>query len=80
VDSAIAAAKEGGPQLPSGLVLQATGQRVTVPPSDARVATKESADACTGGRRPATMTGWLLALAGLTVALRRRRLANLFKA
>jgi hypothetical protein len=80
VDSAIAAAKEGGPQLPNGLVLQATGQRVTVPPSDARVATKESADACTGGRRPAAMTGWLLALAGVTVALRRRRLANLFKA
>jgi hypothetical protein len=80
VDSAIAAAKEGGPQLPSGLVLQAAGQRVTVPPSDARVATKESADACTGGRRPAAMTGWLLALAGLTVALRRRRVPNLFKA
>jgi len=75
VDSAIATAREGQPQLPANLVLQDAPARYTPPASDPRLDSRTSADACAGGRRPAHTAGALLAAAIGAVWLRRRRAA-----
>lgn len=75
VDSAIANAREGQPQLPANLVLQDAPARYTPPASDPRLNSRTSADACAGGRRPAHTAAVVLGAAIAAVWLRRRRAA-----